>query len=200
MTAASGTFAFETRVTGIARWLTELYALDLDLDVPRFVIDSEEARRHAPADAPRFYREIASESGASVIEYPWQNMSAHAFDAYQRVHQQPVYVSSVIDRSDETRLALRNRVEPRPEAMLASSARYVVVHLNLESEARRLNSSDPNFHKWLLARQNLWIPLGRAGASMSSRLNKAFGRPLYIDTTIAVWDLDAVREQERARP
>ena len=164
-------------------------------------LDFLSAGNRMPAEfVPAFYTELAAFDERPLIEYPWQNMSAHAFDAYQRVHRQPVYVSSVIDRSDEPRLALRNRVEPRPEAMLASPARYVVVHLDLESEARRLASSDPNFEKWLLARDKLWIPLRRAGTSMSDRLSRAFGPPEYIDSTIAVWDLDTVREQEAPRP
>ena len=147
------------------------------------------------AATPPFYTGLAAFDGRPIIEYPWQNMSAHAFDAYQRVHGQPVYVASVIDRSDEPRLALRNRVEPLPEAMLASPAHYVVVHLDLESEARQMSSSDPSFEQWLRAREKLWLPLHRAGRAMERRLRQAFGPPAYADPKIVVWDLERARRQ-----
>lgn len=156
--------------------------------------------RMAPADVPRFYREIASKGEAPVIEYPWQNMAFHAFDAYQRIHGRPVRVSSVIDRRDETRLALRNRVEPSPDSILGSPARYIVVHLDLHSETRRIESSDPHLSKWLGARKQLWAPLRRAGNAMALELRLAWGPPSYDDGVIEVWDLDAVRGAKGLSP
>lgn len=53
VTTADAQRGLRTRVTQIARWLTDIYALDLDLDVGRYVMDPKQARTHAPARAPR---------------------------------------------------------------------------------------------------------------------------------------------------
>lgn len=62
MSARSPLEGIEGRVRQIARWLSELYALDVELDVARFVIDPELARSHAPLNAPR--------TGVLVVEEP----------------------------------------------------------------------------------------------------------------------------------
>ena len=147
---------------------------------------------------PRFYRSLAdSGSDATIIEYPWQNMSSHAFDAYQRSHGLDVIVSSVIDRSDEARVALRNRAEPTSEGFLASRARYLIVHKDLWAEASRVRSSDIHLRKWLRARDELWLPLRRAAVAMSDQLERKWGAPIYQDTMLRVWDLDLVRRRAR---
>ena len=148
---------------------------------------------------PRFYRSLAGEAegGARLIEYPWQNLSSHAFDAYQQQHGLGVIVSSVLDRSGEARLALRNRAEPTPAGFLASPARYLVVHNNLRTESSRVVSSDMHHRTWLRAREQLWEPLRRAAKVMSRRLERKWGPPSYDDDMIRVWDLDLVRSRGR---
>jgi hypothetical protein len=154
-----------------------------------------------PKDAtPSFYRSLAAPGeDATLIEYPWQNLSSHTFDAYQRTHGLNVVVSSVIDRSSETRIALRNRVEPTAERFLASRARYLVVHKNLRIEASRLVSGDIHLRYWLRARKELWDPLRRAAETMSNKLVRTWGPPSYEDVSIRVWDLDLVRRDAYKR-
>ncbi len=157
--------------------------------------------RIAKSQLPDFYRELArSPEPAPLIEYPWQNLSYHVFDAYQRHHHQPLQIASVLDRSDELRIALRSRVEPQPEAMLRSRARHIVVHLDLRGEALRIESSDPSFEKWLRARRNLWTPLQRAGTGMARRLEGEWGEPDYRDEHIAAWDLERIRATSGGMP
>ena len=61
---------------------------------------------------PRFYHRLGeSTKDKTVLEYPWQNVSSQAFDAYQQVHGGPVLVASIIDRTNENRIALRNHIE-----------------------------------------------------------------------------------------
>jgi hypothetical protein len=154
----------------------------------------------APSVTPRFYRSLAlSGSDATIIEYPWQNMSTHAFDAYQHTHGRDVIVASVIDRSDERRIALRNRAEPTPEGFLASRARYLIVHRDLWTEAGRVTSSDVHLRKWLKAREELWLPLRRAADVMTRKLEGKWGPPIYRDAMLSVWDLDLVRQRERTQ-
>jgi hypothetical protein len=153
----------------------------------------------APPATPRFYRSLAeSDSDETVIEYPWQNMSSHVFDAYQHVHGLDVIVSSVIDRADDRRLALRNRAEPTPEGFLSSRARYLIVHIDLLAEAGRVTSSDIHLRKWLRAKKELWLPLRRAGTAMSSELERRWGAPIYRDAALRVWDLEVVRARSRS--
>lgn len=160
-----------------------------------------------PADAtPRFYHSLSEAPSvgervgerAALIEYPWENLASHAFEAYQHTHGLDVIVSGVLDRSDDERIALRNRAEPTPESFLASRARYLVIHQNLRAEASRLVSSDPHQRYWLQARKPLWEPIRRAATVMSKQLERTWGAPSYQDDMIRVWDLDLVREQARA--
>ena len=143
---------------------------------------------------PPFYHELKSSPGEQVIlEYPWQNVSVQTFDAYHHVHGGPVLVASVIDRSAEDRISLQNHVEPIPARFLESRAHYVVVHLDLRNEARRLKTSNIHHRQWLRAEQELWAPLRRAGLRMANRLREVWGPPVYADESIQVWDLDALR-------
>ncbi len=156
-----------------------------------------------PADAtPRFYHSLAEtdrtrDDTATLIEYPWENLASHSFDAYQHIHGLRVIVSGVIDRSSEDRISLRNRAQPTLVGFLASPARYLVVHLNLRAEADQLVSSDPHQRYWLHAGKQLWEPIRRAAKLMSMRLETSWGAPSYQDDMIRVWDLDLVREQQR---
>jgi hypothetical protein len=143
---------------------------------------------------PRFYHQLGeSTKDKTVLEYPWQNVSSQAFDAYQQVHGGPVLVASIIDRTNENRIALRNHIEPTPSGFLESRANYLVVHLDLRSESSRLETSSIHHRQWLRAEAELWAPLRRAGRSMASRLYSLWGTPAYSDQSLQVWDLNAVR-------
>ena len=102
-------------------------------------------------------------------------------------------MSSVIDRTGEARIALRNRAEPTAESFLASRARYVVVHKNLLFESSRVVSSDIHHLYWLRAKEKLWDPLRRAAKLMSGELEKSWGAPTSEDVAIQVWDLNEIR-------
>ena len=143
---------------------------------------------------PRFYHRLGeSTKDKTVLEYPWQNVSSQAFDAYQQVHGGPVLVASIIDRTNENRIALRNHIEPTPSRFLESRANYLIVHLDLRSEYSRLETSSIHHKQWLRAEAELWAPLRRAGRSMASRLYTLWGAPMYADQSLQVWDLNAVR-------
>ena len=143
---------------------------------------------------PRFYHQLSEGAkDKTLLEYPWQNVSSLTFDAYQHVHGGPVLVASVIDRTNENRIALRNHIEPTPSGFLESRANYLVVHLDLRSEAIRVETSSIHHRQWLRAEAELWAPLRRAGRSMAGRLHTLWGAPTYRDQSLEVWDLDAVR-------
>lgn len=143
---------------------------------------------------PPFYHQLRDSQRPEVIlEYPWQNVSSQAFDAYQDTHGSPVLVASVIDRSDESRLDLRNHVEPNPAHFLDSRATFAVIHLDLRREAGRLETSNIHHRQWLRAESELWGPLRRSGRAMAQRLTNEWGPPAYADESIQVWDLGSLR-------
>ena len=67
--------AFEARLTQIARCLSEIYALDVDLDVARYVMDPKRARPHAPPRAPRTGVLVVEES-----EFVWLGLYVDSRD------------------------------------------------------------------------------------------------------------------------
>jgi hypothetical protein len=145
---------------------------------------------------PPFYHELyALDDDAAIIEHPWMRQSSHALSAYQSVHQKRVLVSSVISGHHDPRIELRNLVEPTTADFLDSGARYVVVHLDLRSEAEHVVSPDPHHATWLKAIAPLWKPLRSSGRNTAARLERELGPAFYQDQKIAVWDLDAARAE-----
>jgi 4-amino-4-deoxy-L-arabinose transferase-like glycosyltransferase len=150
--------------------------------------------RIAPEDVPAFYRGLAEggRDAGMVLEYPWLNLASHAFRLYQDVHRQPVKVAIASAELLDERVALRNIVSPTPAALLASGARYLVLHLDLRKEEARVTSADP-YHALLLAElPGFWNALHNNALRTSSRLREAWGAPTYEDDQLRVWDLEAV--------
>lgn len=149
---------------------------------------------HVPADrVPRFYRELPPGDEA-IAEAPWTNVGTHSFNAYQRVHRRPLRVASVEKVLADPRLALRNTVRARPERLLASGARYVVVHLDLRREEENVVTTELRHHERLERLPQLWKVLRVAGRRLAAELERTWGPPVYSDESIRVWDLSEVSE------
>jgi hypothetical protein len=146
-------------------------------------------------DMPAFYRELATAEGVEpVLEYPWSNMATHAFDAYQKHHRQPVYVVAPWKDLDDERLRLERTLAPRVELYLDSPARWLVVHLDLQREERRVRSSDRNHWMRLTERPDIWQPLRVAGPTTTRLLERRFGPADHHSELLRVWDLARLRE------
>ena len=138
--------------------------------------------RKAPAAAvPAFYRQL---HGETVLEAPWVYAweANRAFYLYQQVHGGRVMVVAAQPVLSRPPLALRNVLPPEPEALCHSGARYLIVHRNPARE------------------EDLLAPGGRipealrrllrgSAADLARRLERQWGRPVYADRWLRVWDL-----------
>jgi hypothetical protein len=146
--------------------------------------------RRAPAAAvPAFYRELR---GETVVElpwvYPWE--SNRTFYLYQQIHGGRVIVSTPQRILFRPPLALRNAVAPEPEALCGSGARYLIVHRNVAREEDLLAPGGR------ISDAEIARPLRRLvramAANLSARLERRWGKPVYADRWLRVWDLPAV--------
>lgn len=154
-------------------------------------------RERAPASAselPAIYREL--EAPGPLVEYPWLGSweASRAVLVYQEIHGRRVLVSSPLPWLNDARLSLKNVVRPTPAALLASDARYLVVHLDPDAEEDALTPSstprDPAIREHLARRR-------RRGAALAERLRRAWGAPDHATPTHLAWDLERLREQAR---
>lgn len=144
--------------------------------------------RALPAEAvPGFYRGL---KGETVIEHPWAYGwdTNRAFHLYQAVHGGRVKVSSPQGILFRLPLALRNVVEPEPENLCRSGARYVIVHVNIAREEDRIPGGRlADFQAF----QELRRMLRQSSTVLASRLRRQWGEPVYADRWVRVWDLQA---------
>jgi hypothetical protein len=152
-----------------------------------------------PEFVPRIYRRLADElPPGAVIEALWPSGWAPRTPAiYQQIHGREVLlaVTDVAARVPNARW--RNLLAPTPQAILASRARYLVLHrdpLREEAQVRRGGMADPGVfpegYRQVLA------DLPRLVRS----LRRALGRPLLDDEAVVVWDLYEARLRKSRRP
>jgi hypothetical protein len=143
-----------------------------------------------PGGVPRPYLALGGPPGTSIVELPWPPVwdFGRCFYVYQEVHGLRVRVAAAAGASPAGRLRLRNRVSPEPAALLASGARWVVVHRDLALEEERLElpagSPPPRRMPPPLAAE-----LAAAGERSAARFAAAWGPPTFADAAVAVWDL-----------
>lgn len=162
-----------------------------------FVRDGNWLPREA---VPRFYRDLEAQPVSerrALIEYPWYNLASHSLDAYQKIHGHPVLVATTAEVLADSRLALRRVVKQAAVEYLAADARWLVVHLDMRAEERRVHTSDRNHWMRLERRPELWEPLLAAGAATARHLTERWGPPDVAEDGLRVWDLDRIRA---ARP
>jgi hypothetical protein len=137
---------------------------------------------------PAFYRNAEGEG--ALLEFPWHPMwqRGRLFYVYQEVHGRSVVVSPIMWSLQDERLRFRNMCRADPQAFLESRARYVVVHLDLPKESKRLAGG---LHMPFAPRETL--ALQEEAARMANRLRKEWGAPLFEDEAILVWDMNEVR-------
>ena len=145
-------------------------------------------RASAPS-LPAFYETL--EDG-DVVEFPWHTIWQYnrAFYAYQRVHGRRVIVSTSQRLLFRPGLRMKNAVAPDPEALCASGARYLVVHLRIGREEDRVLPAEGAVHTEDAYR--LRRSLRRDAEVLVGKARRLWGRPVYSDGSIRVWDLEAV--------
>jgi len=152
---------------------------------------SEEA--HLPAsDVPAFYLELATREPGALLEAPFPNLwnNGTLFPLYQEHHRREVLVSPAeawLFQPGRTRW--RNLVPMEREAILASRARYLVLHPRLLEEEARCQAAahiPP-----VLEREALPVP--SLDPALIERALRLWGEPIYRDEWILAWDLERVR-------
>ena len=157
---------------------------------------------HAPLAAlpagavPQLYRQMAAapEPGA-VIEMPvsttWRRVRAPY--VYQQVHHRRVIAANYDPVLCDARLSLHNRLCPSPDALLATGARYLVVHRDEPAEESALVL-------------NAWMQLLAGESEAEARqqvqtrrlalaLRRLWGRPDAREGGLMMWDLERVRRR-----
>ena len=155
-------------------------------------------RPSLPAEAlPDFYHQL---HGETVVEFPWVFIwdGNHSFYLYQQVHRGRVVVSTPQRLLFQPPLALRNAAAPEPAALCRSGARYLIVHRNVAKEEDRIAPGGR------LSQGELAQPLRRAlresAAALGERLVAEWGKPVYGDPVVRVWDLAAVCGRSQGAP
>ena len=117
-----------------------------------------------------------------------------AYPAYEPIHGRRVLAAPSDSRYADSRLRLRNAPPPFPERLLASGARYVVVHRDLPGEEARV----PALLRRLRPEQA--AALRETSRRIIKRLRRAWGAPYWQDDAVVVWDLEQVRRTSGVNP
>ncbi|HVT58681.1 MAG TPA: hypothetical protein VHR45_09785 [Thermoanaerobaculia bacterium] len=152
------------------------------------------------SEVPDFYRLLGqSPAPAPVLEYPWMPLWRlnRAFLFYQQVHRQDVVVSMPRPPLWDKRLAFRNMVEPYPESILASRARYLVVHRDLSKEELRLPQM-PLAQRGDDLAAKVEYEMHSHAVNLAHHLKRLWGPPDYADEVLQVWDLARIRTETAA--
>jgi hypothetical protein len=148
---------------------------------------------------PSFYRSDAlAAPGASIVEFPfrggWSATRAHA--VYQGTHHARVLAAEPYRWLCNSRLRLRNHVCYRPDSILASDARFLVIHRDPLREEHRIVGGDDSGNAYDPAE---WNRVRRISRHLTRQLRREWGAPFDEDDRIVVWDLAAVRSERRTR-
>jgi hypothetical protein len=160
-------------------------------------------RSTLPAAAmPDFYLSESAQQGGGILEYNGLPSWAHidTLVVFQEAHRQPVWMAP-----HERGLfpsgspGFGRLVRPEPGAFLASPARWLVVHLDAETEQASL------MRPGALGLQGFDPVLGERGrrfaAVIAEELSRIWGRPHFTGDGWRVWDLDDVRaSREKGGP
>ena len=161
----------------------------------------------APRRIPVFYRRLAAEpDGGAVLEFPWLPVWRvnRAFYVYQEVHGREVVVAPPHEQLWNERLAFRNMVPGRPADLLASRARWLVIHRDLGREEDRARDAVV-YHPLRIGiiqphtRRRFWRLFHRSARATVERLEAEWGPPDHVERAVVVWDLDRVRRERASR-
>lgn len=146
---------------------------------------------------PRFYERLATAEGrGAVLELPtYPEGPNRAIHIYQDRHRRDVVESTPEPSLNDPHLDFRNRAAPFPAAILASRARYLVVHRDLEAEELAVNRPPGAPWAWNQRRRNLSARFRSLAANHVELMTGLWGPPEVDDGTIVVWDLDRVRSR-----
>lgn len=151
---------------------------------------------------PAFYRTL-SPRGGPLLELPaFPEGTNRALHAYQDHHRRDVLLSVASPLLADRRSQLATLVSPRPDRVLSSGARYLVLHLDLGAEERSLEIP-PSYHPpWTQRTDTLAERYRKRARSLIEVYERLWGPPDLVggEPQLRVWDLERVRrERERTQ-
>jgi hypothetical protein len=154
---------------------------------------------------PRFYREVDrlegadADGGAPILELPaYPEGQNRAYHQYQDRHRREVVLATSDPGLNDTRFEFHNRARPLPADLLESRARWLVVHLDLESEELAVELPEGVPLLWRQRQKNLSEHFRKMGAGFPARVAPVLGPPDHAYARVLVWDLDRIRRQRSA--
>jgi len=169
-------------------------------------------RGEMPFDVvPAFYRELGRAAGRDdasdgaerlaagpVAELPFRGgwAATRAHYVYQSLHGEPVLAVEPYEWTCDPRLRLRNHLCPHPAELLASEARYLVVHRDPLAEEETIIGGDDTGNRY---QPEQWAETKRVAARLIRGLRRRWGPPLLHDDRVTVWDLERVRRRASER-
>jgi hypothetical protein len=142
-----------------------------------------------PSALPEVYTRLPA---GPILETPFapQWERSRAYYSYQRLHRHPVAVVTLHGYPHRRPLRFRNALPASPDAILASRARSLIVHLAPAAEERHhVTPAHPTaVYPLRLRRQH-----ARDALALTTELTALWGPPHHgIGNTVA-WELDRVR-------
>ncbi|RIK91388.1 MAG: hypothetical protein DCC71_25095, partial [Proteobacteria bacterium] len=142
------------------------------------------------AQVPAFYARHAG-PGVALVELPrhsWWGFS-RAIPIYQERHRGPVRVAA--GAAGHAGVALRNTLPARAEALAASGADWVVLHVDPGAEEARVREApgalrDPNAPGYA---DRIFGGLRRSAARIGAELEASWGPPDHADADVRAWRL-----------
>lgn len=152
---------------------------------------------------PRFYRRLAREAvgeggagGGAILELPsFPEGENRALHRYQDLHRREVLLTVTDPALNDPRFDFRNRVRLDPAAVLASRARYLVVHRDLGAEERAVELPPGVPNVWGARQRNLSRHFRQVAIGFPRRAAPLLGAPDESYARLLVWDLDRVRRR-----
>lgn len=146
---------------------------------------------------PAFYRTLPP-GGRPLLELPaFPEGTNRALHAYQDHHRRDVLLSVALPLLADRRSRLATLVSPRPDRILSSGARYLVVHLDLGAEERSLGIP-PSYHPpWTERTDFLAERYRKRARSLTGIYERLWGPPDLVDREpqLRIWDLERVRRE-----
>lgn len=172
-----------------------------------FLAFSQPLARLPASEMPGFYRTLAAESDdGAIVEMPWQSSwrFARVPYVYQALHGRRVLVSSPEPLLADPRIAaFRAYVPALPDRLLASPARWVVLHLDPEAEEKRLTENETVPERAMRDEATVWELLRRESARLDAELTAAWGPADRRETahgSLCLWDLARIRASQAVPP
>jgi len=153
-----------------------------------------------PKRVPEVYRLIAREPGDRPVvavgsDFPWP--SSRLDQALWRVHRRPVIVASFKHWLLDPRLRFTTLVPATPEAIAASTGRFVILHLDRATLAIVEEEQRTGWRRPLL-KNRYYRRMEHFRKRARNILTEAWGPPAITGPGLLVWDLETVARTARS--